>query len=48
MLEPLGSSGQGRKLRWIVRAKAGSTATLSLWTEKAGEASATVTFGDAK
>jgi hypothetical protein len=48
MLEPLGSSGQGRKLRWIVRAPAGSTATLSLWTEKAGEVSATVTFGDAK
>jgi hypothetical protein len=47
-LEPLGSAGQGRKVRWIVRAAAGTQAALSLWTEKAGEASATVTFEEPK
>jgi hypothetical protein len=45
-LEPFGPSGGGRKLRWIVRAKAGETATLRLWTEKAGRAEAAVTFGE--
>ena len=44
MLEPLGPAGQGRKLRWIVRAAAGTKTTVTLWTERAGEASATVTF----
>jgi Zinc carboxypeptidase len=48
MLEPLGSSGQGRKLRWIVRAAPGTKATVTLWTEKAGEVSAPVTFGEPK
>jgi hypothetical protein len=48
MLEPLGPAGQGRKLRWIVRAAAGTKTTVTLWTERAGEASVTVTFGEPK
>jgi hypothetical protein len=48
MLEPLGGAGQGRKLRWIVRAAPGTTATVTLWTEKAGEATATVKFEGVK
>jgi hypothetical protein len=48
ILEPLGSAGQGRKVRWIVRAAAGTTASLTLWSEKAGEASASVSFQEAK
>jgi hypothetical protein len=48
LLEPLGAAGQGRKLRWIVRAGAGTTAPVRLWTEKAGEAAADVTFTEPK
>jgi hypothetical protein len=46
MLEPLGASGQGRKLRWIVRAAPRTNAMITLWTERAGQAAATVTFGE--
>lgn len=45
-LEPFGPAGGGRKLRWIVRAKAGETTTVRVRTEKAGTASATATFGE--
>jgi hypothetical protein len=48
LLEPLGPSGQGRELRWIVRAPAASSAALQLWSERAGSDSATVTFQEAR
>ncbi len=42
MLEPLAGSGGGRKLRWVVRARAGEEIRIALWSEKAGAAQATL------